>query len=96
MRNHIGRIFGFLLNFLLPAPGHHRAAEKWSVSGCVDTSTMTLPRVPDPYAWSPIRGEDVRLVRPYIVAHERRTRPGPDCGCQTDVGCTIPSLAVTR
>ncbi|MEW1719358.1 hypothetical protein [Streptomyces sp. NPDC093109] len=35
------------------------------------------PRVPDPYVWPAIRGEDVRLIRPYVIAHERGTRPGP-------------------
>lgn len=74
MRNHIGRIFEWLLNLLLPAPGHHRAAGNNPARGCMDTPTMSLPRIPDPYVWPSIRGEDVRLVRPYIVAHERRTR----------------------
>ncbi|MFE2092881.1 hypothetical protein ACWD4L_34450 [Streptomyces sp. NPDC002596] len=81
MRNHIGRIFVFLLNLLLPAPGHHRAAGYNPAQGCMDTPA--------------IRGEDVRLVRPYIVAHERRTRSGPVCGCFTGLGCTAHRTVAT-
>lgn len=96
MRNHIGRIFELLLNLLLPAPGHHRAAGNNPAGGCSDTPTMSLLRIPDPYVWPTIRGEDVRLVRPYIVAHERRTRSRPVCGCFTGLGCTAHRTVVTR
>lgn len=77
MRNLIGRIFESLLRLLLPAPGNHRAAETNSFAHCVTPPTPDGPRVPDPYVWPAIRGEDVRLIRPYVIAHERGTRPGP-------------------
>ncbi|MFF1421075.1 hypothetical protein [Streptomyces sp. NPDC058280] len=57
---------------------------------------MSLPRVPDPYVWRAIRGEDIRLVRPYVLAHERRMWPGPACGCRTGPVCTTHRTAVAR
>ncbi|MFF5567160.1 hypothetical protein ACFY7Z_22445 [Streptomyces sp. NPDC012623] len=77
MRNPIGRIFEWLLRLLLPAPGHHRAAETSPLTHCVSTPATDSPRVLDPYVWPAIHGEDVRLVRPYVVAHERGMRPSP-------------------
>ncbi|WP_406210996.1 hypothetical protein [Streptomyces decoyicus] len=63
----------------------------------MDTPTISfsVPRVPDPYLWGPIRGEDVQLVRPYLVAHEqqmqRRIESGRCVGSLRD----SPWLAVT-
>ncbi|MFE4370457.1 hypothetical protein ACFRMN_19865 [Streptomyces sp. NPDC056835] len=62
----------------------------------MDTPTMSLPRVPDPYIWRAIRGEDVRLVRPYVIAHERRTRPGPACGYRMGLVCTAHWTGVAQ
>ncbi|AEM80141.1 hypothetical protein [Streptomyces violaceusniger] len=61
----IARIFELLLRLLLPAPGRHRSAETVPVP-TVDVSMARLPRV------SVLRGEDSGLVRPYLLAHERR------------------------
>ncbi|MEV0641127.1 hypothetical protein AB0I77_40640 [Streptomyces sp. NPDC050619] len=61
----IGSIFELLLRLLLPAAGRHRSAETNPVP-TVDVQTARLPRVPV------LRGEDIGLVRPYLVAHERR------------------------
>ncbi|AQW52134.1 hypothetical protein ACIQPP_42795 [Streptomyces violaceusniger] len=63
----IARIFELLLRLLLPAPGRHRNAEKVPVP-TVDASMARLPRVPV------LPGEDIGLVRPYLLAHERRQR----------------------
>ncbi|MEV0119574.1 hypothetical protein AB0H77_41035 [Streptomyces sp. NPDC050844] len=62
----ISRIFEPFLRLLLPAPGRHRFPEPSSPEPSVDTSTRPLPRVPA------LRGEDIGLVRPYLVAHEQR------------------------
>lgn len=62
----IVRIFEPLLRLLLPAPRRHRSAEKTPAVPTVDVPTARLPRVPV------LRGEDIGLVRPYVVAHEWR------------------------
>ncbi|MET7604108.1 hypothetical protein ABZU45_24900 [Streptomyces avermitilis] len=61
----IARIFEPLLRLLLPAPGRHRSAEGTPAAPTVDVPTALLPRVP-------VGGEDIGLVRPYLVAGERR------------------------
>ncbi|MFI8880386.1 hypothetical protein [Streptomyces sp. NPDC055243] len=62
----IARIFESSLRLLLPAVGRHRSSEL-TVSGLgIDAPTRPLPRVPV------LRGEDIGLVRPYLVAFERR------------------------
>jgi hypothetical protein len=61
----IAGIFELLLRLLLPAAGRHRSAETVP-RPTVDLPTARLPRVPV------LRGEDIGLVRPYLVAHERR------------------------
>ncbi len=58
-------IFESLLRLPLPARGRHRSPEPSQAVRSVNPSTR-LPRVPAP------RGEDIGLVRPYVVAHERR------------------------
>ncbi|WP_310722539.1 hypothetical protein [Streptomyces sp. N2A] len=66
--HHVIRLFEPLLRLLLPGSGRHRPAD------------VPLP-VPPPVApprWVPVRhtellrGEDSALVRPYLIAHERR------------------------
>ncbi|MFI0225521.1 hypothetical protein [Streptomyces lydicus] len=96
MRNHIGRVFELLLKVLLPARGHHRAAGTSPVVGGVDTPTMSLslPRVHDPYVWGPIRGEDVQLVRPYLVAREQQMQRRAESGCCAVSVCDSPWMAV--
>lgn len=56
------RILEPLLGLLWPAAGRHRSAEMQPMP----TSAPRLPRVPA------LSGEDLGLVRPYLVAHERR------------------------
>ncbi|MGW7485834.1 hypothetical protein [Streptomyces sp. NPDC054786] len=97
MRNHIGRVFELLLKALLPAPGHHRVVGTSPVVGCADTPTMSLslPRVPDPYVWRPIRGEDVQLVRPYLVAYERQMQRRAESDRCVGSMCASQWMAVT-
>ncbi|MGY5128934.1 hypothetical protein [Streptomyces nigrescens] len=97
MRNHIGRVFEWLLNLLLPAPGQHRAAGASRVTVWGDAQTVRLrpPRVRSPYAGSPIRGEDARLVRPYLVAHEQRMKRCEELACWEGLECVSQWMAVT-
>ncbi|GGW25639.1 hypothetical protein GCM10010339_94990 [Streptomyces alanosinicus] len=60
------RLVGLLLGLLLPAPGRHRTPTSHPVTPSPETLTVSLPRS------SMLRGEDNVLVRPYLVAHERR------------------------
>lgn len=57
------RIVEPLLRLLYPAVGRHR-----SVAVARMPAPAPQPRVPA------LRGEDIGLVRPYLVAHERRQR----------------------
>lgn len=62
----IARIFEPLLRLLLPSEGRHRFPESASPGQSIDTPTRALPRVPV------LQGEDIGLVRPYLVAFERQ------------------------
>ncbi|MGW2022711.1 hypothetical protein [Streptomyces decoyicus] len=53
-----------------------------------------MPRVPDPYVWGPIRGEDVQLVRPYLVAHEQRVQRWAESGRCVGSVCDSQWMAV--
>jgi hypothetical protein len=66
MPHAIAWIFESLLRLLLPARGRHRSPGPSPAARSVDRPTVRLPRVPA----SP--GEDIGLVRPYLLAHERR------------------------
>lgn len=68
MPHFIPRILEPLLTLFLPAAGRHRAAGSPSGEPYADAPTVRLPRVPA----EPLRGEDVALVRPYLVAHEQQ------------------------
>ncbi|BBJ42180.1 hypothetical protein SSPO_048980 [Streptomyces antimycoticus] len=75
VQNHIPRFVRWLLRPLLPGAGRHRAGGTSTSVTCVDAPTLRLPRVHQVHRMSdrpPLRGEGVRLVRPYPVAHERR------------------------
>ncbi|MEV5607885.1 hypothetical protein [Streptomyces sp. NPDC052225] len=61
----IARLIESLPRLLLPARGRHRATGTPHVA--------PLPALPHPHTAAPaLRGENNRLVRPYLVAHERR------------------------
>ncbi|MGY5132835.1 hypothetical protein ACWGJW_10560 [Streptomyces nigrescens] len=59
------------------------------------TVRLRLPRVHAPYAESPIRGEEARLVRPYLVAHEQRMKRREESACWAGSVCTSQWMAVT-
>ncbi|MFD3560182.1 hypothetical protein ACFWVU_10980 [Streptomyces sp. NPDC058686] len=69
MLHHIARLMEPMLRLLVPASGRHRqdAGEPLSPEPAVPAP----PRCPSPHT-APLRGEDSRLVRPYLLAHERR------------------------
>ncbi|MFG2131922.1 hypothetical protein ACGFNV_29485 [Streptomyces sp. NPDC048751] len=64
----IARIFEPLLRLLWPPAGRHRRLDR-RCSGLAPEASR-LGRTP---AAPALRGEDIGLVRPYLVAHERRT-----------------------
>ncbi|MFE0189076.1 hypothetical protein [Streptomyces sp. NPDC058989] len=73
MAKTIATIFKTLLRLLPPARGRHRAAGALRTVGCADAPTATPPLVP---AREPelLRGEDVHLIRPYVLTSEERQR----------------------
>ena len=72
MRNCIGRVFEALVRVLQPGRGRHRTAGTHRPVDCADAPTLQLPRVHQTSRKPVLRGEDVQLVRPYRVTHERR------------------------
>ncbi len=56
---------------MLPGPGRARTTVMHFPS-CQDSPTLQLPRVYAVPGKALLRGEDVSLVRPYVVAHERQ------------------------
>ena len=64
MSQGIARLVESLLWLLLPGSGRHRSLEP--SPGRLETVPVRLPHVPA------LRGEDIGLVHPYLVAHERR------------------------
>ena len=74
MRQSTGRFLDRVRRLLRPASGRHRAGDSRAEVRWVDTPTLRLPRVPIDSADGG-EGEDfggVGLVRPYLIAHERR------------------------
>ncbi|MFG3017239.1 hypothetical protein ACGFZQ_01575 [Streptomyces sp. NPDC048254] len=79
MLHHIARLIEPLLRLVWPASGHHRHAAGGGVSRTpVPASPVAPSRRPSPHE-TPLRGEDSRLIRPYLLAHEQceqvRQRP---------------------
>jgi hypothetical protein len=60
---HTTRLLTLLLRFLLPAGGRHRAPQPGPI--------IPPQPTPDPPTLA-LRSEDTALVRPYVIAHERR------------------------
>lgn len=65
----IVRLLEPLLRLLWPAPGRHRRFDHSSAGLAGEASTACPARVS---AARVARGEEIGLVRPYLVAHERR------------------------
>ncbi|MFE3851547.1 hypothetical protein ACFXPN_10420 [Streptomyces griseorubiginosus] len=69
MLHHIARLIEPLLRLLWPASGRHRHR---TGGGAPLAPVPAAPsRRPSPHE-TPLRGEDSRLVRPYLLAHEQR------------------------
>ncbi|MER7197809.1 hypothetical protein [Streptomyces sp. CB01635] len=72
MLNPVARLIEALLRLGWPASGRHR---QHTAAAPPDPAPApaphTPPRRPSPHT-APLRGEDSRLVRPYLLAHEQR------------------------
>ncbi|MFJ8540679.1 hypothetical protein ACIRFH_01445 [Streptomyces sp. NPDC093586] len=76
MLNRIARLVEPLLRLLWPASGRHRHRAE---GGARPAPAPAAPgRRPSPHE-ALLRGEDSRLVRPYLLAHEQRARAGRQC-----------------
>jgi hypothetical protein len=75
MVHRIARLFEPLLRLLLPGMGRHRLAATTTATDRTGPPPLP-PYAAEPTAHHPgprpLRGEDHSLVRPYLVAHERR------------------------
>ncbi|MGG7571986.1 hypothetical protein [Streptomyces sirii] len=71
MAKTIATIFETLLCLLLPARGRHRSADALPAARGSDAAGLVLPRVPA-REQGPLRGEDVALIRPYVLTPEER------------------------
>ncbi|MGP4047532.1 hypothetical protein [Streptomyces sp. 2A115] len=71
MSHRIARLLEPLLRILLPGSGRHRLAVTVPAHDALAPSYFheQTARHPDS---RPLRGEDNAMVRPYLVAHERR------------------------
>ncbi|RVU24417.1 hypothetical protein EOT10_15505 [Streptomyces antnestii] len=69
MLNPIARLIEPLLRLAWPASGRHRQHTGAPLSP--EPATPIPPRRPSPHT-ALLRGEDSRLVRPYLLAHEQR------------------------
>ncbi|MFB7994261.1 hypothetical protein ACFC4G_15765 [Streptomyces sp. NPDC056002] len=69
MLNPVARLIEALLRLAWPASGRHRQHAGAPPSPA--PAALTPPRRPSPHT-APLRGEDSRLVRPYLLAHEQR------------------------
>ncbi|MFJ9349413.1 hypothetical protein [Streptomyces sp. NPDC101237] len=76
----IARIFEPLMRLLWPAPGRHRRTDHPSAGLAVEASRACPARVP---AARVVHGEEVGLVRSYLVAHERREEQEQQARCRT-------------
>ncbi|MFI9241952.1 hypothetical protein ACIGXF_05050 [Streptomyces sp. NPDC053086] len=76
MLHRIARLVEPMLRLLWPASGRHRHRNRHRAGGAArPTPVPTVPvepsRRPSPHE-TLLHGEDSRLVRPYLLAHERR------------------------
>ncbi|MFB7714417.1 hypothetical protein [Streptomyces sp. NPDC056105] len=66
----IARFTEALLRLVWPASGRHRQ-HTGAPPPSPAPAAPAAPRRPSPHT-APLRGEDSRLVRPYLLAHEQR------------------------
>jgi hypothetical protein len=74
----IARLVELLLRFLWPASGRHRNRNRHRAGGVARPTPVPAAPVAPGRRSSPhealLHGEDSRLVRPYLLAHERRVQ----------------------
>ena len=68
MIDHIARFLEPLLRLMVPGTGRRR---RGAVAPAADNCRPAEP-TPSQFGAPPLRGEEHALVRPYLVAHERR------------------------
>ncbi|MFG2726174.1 hypothetical protein [Streptomyces canus] len=73
MLHHIARLIEPLLRLLWPASGCHRHCAEGARLAPVPAAPVAPSRRPSQHE-TPLCGEDSRLVRPYLLAHEQRER----------------------
>lgn len=95
MRNCIGRIFERLARVVRPGPDRARTTVMHFPSG-QDAPTLRLPRVYAVPAQPVLRGEDVGLVRPYLVAHERQQEARRKIRARAESVCAPHGVVVAR
>ncbi|MEH0544503.1 hypothetical protein QA802_15835 [Streptomyces sp. B21-105] len=72
MLHHIAHFIAPLLRLLWPASGRHRlSVGAGELHAAVPASPVAPCHRPSPHT-TPLCGEDSRLVRPYLLAHEQR------------------------
>ncbi|GAU67456.1 hypothetical protein SSP35_05_00230 [Streptomyces sp. NBRC 110611] len=71
MRKHSAWIFELLLRVLLPARGRHRSTGALPAARRAAAPMLAPPRVPVRQPGL-LRGEDVYLIRPYVLTPEER------------------------
>jgi hypothetical protein len=65
----IARLLEALLHLVAPGTGRHRLAAR---DTCAPSPPPAEGPAPRQFGARPLRGEDHNLVRPYLIAHERR------------------------
>lgn len=86
----------WLLRLLLPARRFHPTIRTIPSTICMDTSTPPLPHPPEESARPTVRSGDVRLVRPYAVAHEPRQGLRPGGLPRVELLCAPHGMVVIR
>jgi hypothetical protein len=61
-----------------------------------DAPTLRMPRVRQVSTRPTLRGEDVGLVQPYVVAHERRQGCGREGSPRVALVCSPHGMVVVR
>lgn len=69
----IARIFEALPQYLLPSPDCHQVSGTPPIARCAAAPVGCVARSPV------LPGEDTVMVRPYLVAHERREQARRQC-----------------